>query len=486
MTRPESDHSGPHVSAQVAGSWAAYDAGLRDASLRQAWSAQDHAYARALEEVQGVREFLGSPGSILGNPATKHGEIAEQVHVGVSRARDALFGRAPSASFDGVGRTAPMDYRVDGVDVQSKYINGLRSTLEHVSKHADKYPDFARDGGLYHIPRDQASQLDQLVSEGRIDGFSERSARSIQQKLGGLEARTGHSPDELIHPGEATYQEVQQGRVHDTIDHREHELTREDEALKTRLQSEHGPTLQGLGTAAALGGAAGAGVRLGQALWVKYREGKRPFCGQFTSEDWQDVGVEGARGAGTGAVAGGAMYLLTNSTELAAPVAGALVSGLMGIGGLLPQYRAGVIDAEQFAELSQLVAADAALVGLAAMAGQVLIPIPMVGPLLGSLTGKLVAASLREALGESEQRLVDALHEYERQALGLLDSEARAALGRLELSFGKLQDFASIAFDQQTNTAIRLRASISLAEAVGVDSDLILRAPQDLDAFMSE
>ena len=75
------------------------------------------------------------------------------MHVGVSRARDLIYSRAPSATFDGVPRTGLVDYRVDGVDIQSKYYNGLRNTLDGVASHATKYQDFAGKHGRYHIPR---------------------------------------------------------------------------------------------------------------------------------------------------------------------------------------------------------------------------------------------------------------------------------------------------------------------------------------------
>ena len=73
---------------------------------------------------------------------------------------------------------------------------------------------------------------------------------------------------------------------------------------------------------------------------------------------------------GGGAVAVGGVYLLTNSTNLAAPAAGAVVSGLMGIGSLLSQYHAGEIDSGQFVDMSQVVALDSAIVGLASLAGR--------------------------------------------------------------------------------------------------------------------
>ncbi|MCW3596823.1 hypothetical protein, partial [Burkholderia cenocepacia] len=105
-----------------------------------------------------LREFIGEPGKILGRMDTKHGEIAEQVEVAVRRARDFLAQVAPGATFDGVGRTAPMDYRIDGVDFQSKFINGSSKGLTHVLEHMGKYKAFA-NGGVYHIPKDQHAQI---------------------------------------------------------------------------------------------------------------------------------------------------------------------------------------------------------------------------------------------------------------------------------------------------------------------------------------
>ena len=152
--------------------------------------------------------------------------------MGVRRALDVLYGRVPAATFDGVPRTGPVDYRVDSVEIQSKYYNGLRNTLEGVSKHAESYPDFASTHGRYHIPTDQHRQLDELRRTGEIEGLSGRRADGIRGSLDDLEQATGRSADDLIEPGEATYAEVQQGRVHDTIRKREDVLDRENKELK--------------------------------------------------------------------------------------------------------------------------------------------------------------------------------------------------------------------------------------------------------------
>lgn len=486
MSRPDTNQTGPHVAAQVTATWTALDAAARNEQLTETLQAQDRAFLEAQQKLQAVRNFVESPDHILGNPATKHGEIAEQVDVGVRRAVDILHGQSSTASFDGIGRLDPVDYRMDGVDIQSKYYDGLRNTLDGVSSHAAKYQNFASGDGRYHIPRDQHQQMEQLRQTSRADGLSDESVASIKSKLDTLQQETGRPPDEFIQPGEGTYAEVQKENVHDTILDRKNRLAQENDELKQAARIEHGPSLAGLENAAAIGAAAGGGVRLGQAIWVKCREGKNPFRGEFSTQDWKDIGVATVQGGAGGAVAGSALYALTNSTDLAAPFAASFVSSLMGVGDLLRQYHSGQIDGEQFVELSHIIAADAAIVGLSSAAGQVLIPVPILGALVGSLAGKIVAAAIKDGLGEAESELIARLEAYEKRALEKLDEEFRAFLEKLDAYFGSLERLAKVAFDNTVNTALRMEASIQFAEVVGVPEKLILRTTEDLDTLMKE
>ncbi|MCZ0951056.1 MAG: hypothetical protein OXJ56_00610 [Rhodospirillaceae bacterium] len=308
----------------------------------------------------------------------------------------------------------------------------------------------------------------------------------MQREVENLQRTTGRPLDDLVESSEANYDEVQQARVHETIKDREDSLAEKNKELKDQAHGQHGPSLSGAATAAAIGAAAGGGVRFAQAVWVKYRDGKNPFQGEFSVEDWKDIGLDTAKGAGTGAVAGGTLYLLTNSTDLAAPFAGALVSGLMGIGDLLGQYHSGEIDGEQFVDCSLMVAAEAAIVGLSAAAGQTLIPIPMLGAFVGSIAGKIAASAIRDGLGEAESELIECLKAYEAEAIGKLDDALRAVMEELDAHFGRLSDLARIAFDETVNTELRLVASIQIAEAVEVPDHQILRSKANLDNFMEE
>ena len=142
----------PHVAAQLAAAWTAFDKATRNEALSATLSARDRAFGEASAAIQRVKDFVGSPEHILGSTETKHGEIAEQCHVGFRRAIAFLHGQTPSASFAGVNRTGPVDY-IDGVDIQSKYYNGLRNTLDGVAAHLERYPDFTAGGRRYHIRR---------------------------------------------------------------------------------------------------------------------------------------------------------------------------------------------------------------------------------------------------------------------------------------------------------------------------------------------
>ena len=483
MSDAEADPSWrPHIAGQLAAAWTAFDKIVRDDALAATLSARDRAFGEASAAMQRVKDFVGSPENILGSTETKHGEIAEQCHVGFRRAIEFLDERTPSATFEGVDRTGPVDY-VDGMDIQSKFYNGLRNTLGGVEDHAERYREFVANGGRYHIPKDQFEQLLQLRETGVVDGHSARSVERLQALVDSLERQTGRSFDDLVEPSEASYSEVQQGRVHETIQRRQEDLAARDDELRRQAQVEHGPSLSGAATAAAFAGAAGAGVGFAQAVWVKYREGKNPFQGDFAAADWQDVGFKTAQGGAIGTLAGGSVYLLTNATDLAAPFAGSLVSGLMGIGDLIGQYQAGQINGEEFLDLSLMVTSESAIVGIAAAAGQTLIPVPMLGAFIGSVAGKFVASAVRDCL-EGDSELVSLLEEYAAESIPRLDDSLRQALEELDAYYARLGDLAKIAFDEGVNVELRVRASIEVAEVLGVRDGHIVRTAADLDRFM--
>lgn len=124
--------------------------------------------------------------------------------------------------------------------------------------------------------------------------------------------------------------------------------------------------------------------------------------------------------------------------------------------------------------------------GIATAIGQSLIPIPILGALIGSMAGKLVTSTLKDSLGNSEQELIARLEEYQNLVLDKLDRDYRSLVARLDQYFDNLDRFLTLAFNEEVNLALRLEASVQLAETCGVPNHLILRSSDDLDRFMME
>jgi hypothetical protein len=442
-------------------------------------AAQDAAFSNAIEQVDKVREFIGNPNSILGSELTKHGEIAEQVEVGIRNARAALAQENMTATFDGIGRTAPADYSINGILVQSKFINGANNNLAHVLKHMDEYSNFGRDGSFYHIPKDNYETIIRIKEGLPVDDLSEKSKAAILNKIQEIEQQTGQSFDQVVKPGISDYAEVQQGKIVETLDKHEQKLTQKNEELKDNIKNEHKPSWEGAAQAAVIAGAVGGTISLGTALYSKYKQGKNPFKGEFSQDDWKEVGITTAKGAGGGAIAGSAIYLLTNNAALPAPFAGAIVSAAKGISSLMSDYKANKITFEEFTDLGLMVCAESAIVGLATAAGQTLIPIPILGAVIGSLAGKILAEfAIGKGKDIAEQMRKD-MTDYMRK----INENYQAIIRAIDREFERLGKLTEAAFDLKRNTDL-VFASANLARAYGVAEKDIIKNHSELDDFM--
>lgn len=452
---------------------------VRHAHEENMQALQDKAFVDAMEQMQKIHDFVGSPENILGSQATKHGEIAEQVEVGVRNARSALNQEEMTATFEGVPRTAPADYMIDGVEVQSKFINGTNNTLTHVMDHMDKYENFGRDGTYYHIPKDQYSTIDRILKGEEIEGLSPRSIEAIKTKAEEIERLSGKSFDEVIKPGESEYAEVQLGRIKETLDKHEVSLKEQQEARKDQIAQEHQASFADGLKAAGVGALIGGGFSLGTSLYQKYKEGKNVFHGELTEEDWKNVGIDTAKGLVAGGVTAGAIYYLTNFCDQSAPLASAVVSAIKGVGSLAVSLGTGDIDSAAFIELAMFTCAESAVVYIGALAGNAIIPVPVLGTMIGSIASRMIFDFL---VGDNKQlahKMKVEMDSYIKQ----LDARYQAVTARIIAAFDRLDSLTEQAFDLSINVSL-LERSVALAEAHGVPAEKIIRNHDDLNDFI--
>jgi len=123
---------------------------------------------------------------------------------------------------------------------------------------------------------------------------------------------------------------------------------------------------------------------------------------------------------------------------LSAPFAGAVTSAAMGITSLITDQQRGRIDMDEFVTQGQILCLEAGIAAIGGALGQTLIPVPIVGSIIGTVTANLVWGVAKGKLGT---------------------------------------------FDLHANAAKLAAASVSLAREVGVDENKILKNDADLDSY---
>lgn len=456
-------------------------------------SIQGKCLHRALEAMGKVQEFVDNPGHILGSPATKHGEIAEQVEVGMVNAKAALHRLADRAVIDTsvIPRTGPVDYTIDGIPVQSKFYNGEVNTLNNgVLEHFSKYPDFVNgQNGYYHIPKDQYENILKVLNGGST-GNSARYDEKLLNLVKEIEQETGKPFTEVVKPAHANYADVQTGKIDNTIKSENKAIRAENEEIrsdiknkaeeqKTEIIDSHKPNIQeGLKSAAA-GAVVAGGITLAAKIWQKKREGKN--ISDFTMADWKDIGIASGKAGAKGGVSGFAIYGLTNYANCSAPVAGAVTSAAFGVASLYRDYCAGELTFEEFKESGTVICADAAVASAGAALGQMLIPVPVLGAVIGTVAANTFWKLLKDQNGVENKIDLVKLEDKIKTNFEKMNVEAQNFIMLIETKYAEIGGLIEFAFNEDVNMQLRFKYSSKLAVACKAENPLKSKA--DIDDY---
>ncbi|WP_033542833.1 hypothetical protein [Planococcus sp. CAU13] len=450
---------------------------------------QNQYFENALGHVMKVRGFLSNPQHILGSEQTKHGEVAEHLEVHVRNAREALYGRSPVATFDGVGRTAPEDFMIEGIKYQSKFINGTNNALQHILKHFNKYED---DTMNYLIPKDQYKVIEAIKAGNPPSYLSDKYIRNLLQKVEELENRTGRSYQDLVKSSISNYDEVQLGEVGKTVSNYQNEIVEENQKIqdeiledakrKTKiLEIKKAPSVgEGVkiaGSAAAIA----ASLNTITVIYSKVKEGKK--IQDFNEDDWKEIGLSSAKAGLKGGVTAGSIYALTNLTSLSAPFAGAVASAAMGLASLSADLREDQISMDEFVTAGQILCIEAGIAATGGAIGQMLIPVPVLGAIIGTVTANFVWGFAKDKIEGREQELKKVLDGYTDSLLAKVDQAYQDIISKINATYNRYDTLIEAAFDVQTNSAVLASASVKLAVELGVSNSKILRNDADLDSF---
>lgn len=415
-----------------------------------------------------------------------HGFIAEYAEAGVTNAERAINGIRPLTRV--LANNGPADLSSWGVPVQMKfYANPYDEVLQSVH-----YRDMKMMFPQNHFEIFERIMRGETQIEVNGSVLSTGKVEAIRNFIDQESTARGEPYTNWMRPSKLQYAEVQRGAIGGTLDEKtaamrqraeeQRQQVRDDSHIKrTSAAQQAGPSwseaAKVAGTAAAVQGA----LSFGTYIYRRHREGTRIW--EFGKDDWREGGIETVKGGLKGGVSGIAIYGLTQVCRMGAPAAAAVASGTIGLATAAANRRAGKLDDDEFADLVFFNAIEATGAAVGATLGQVAIPIPILGAVVGSIAASIILGQGKRFLSKAENDAIRARESEVQTYVAGLDAELQAEYLRILVEHDFYRDFQKRAFDITANVELQLLGSIELARSLGVAEEQILHTVAEADAF---
>ncbi len=466
---------------QAVASWVNYLNQVRLDRLVEFMQNQDLNLHDAMAEIDNtfsqIEELINSN---RGGTYGLHGFIAEAAEVGISNARENVLGNPDKYKW--LNDNGPSDLLRSGVEIQQKFYQSDLS-LRAIAAHLEKYPDYISNGGKYQIPRDQYDKIQELLS------ISKDEANKMPTADGSFSLKQWKLVHEFfdqqnisvndIEPSKLQYKDVQREQINITIKQEKVSIKKTDSNLRNQARREAAPTLKEgakvVGVAAALEG----GTSLVLSIAKKKKEGK--CLKDFSDDDWKDVFKDAGIGTVKGGVRGASIYVLTNYTSTPASAANAIVTASFGVAEQAHLYRKGELDEVQFISNAEMLCLDASVSALSSFIGQAVIPIPVIGALIGNTVGTTLYKVAKDGLSDREQKIIKSYLDDIETLRSTLDEEYQDLVAKIQREYELFMQILEKLYSVDYMKA--LEGSCEMAKLCGVPSEEILDSKEKIADF---
>lgn len=158
----------------------------------------------------------------------------------------------------------------------------------------------------------------------------------------------------------------------------------------------------------------------------------------FTADDCKEVGLQSGKTGVKAGVSASSIYALTNLTSLSAPYTGAVTSATMGVTSLLVDHQNDQIDSDEVITQGQILCLEAGIAAIGDAIGQILIPIPILGAIIGTVTTNFVWSIVKGKLGQKEVALKHYMNEYMTGLLAKVDNTYHEIIQKIDAAYAGL------------------------------------------------
>lgn len=166
-----------------------------------------------------------------------------------------------------------------------------------------------------------------------------------------------------------------------------------------------------------------------------------------------------------------------------APAALAFSTGVYSLVDAIGLFRTNQINEDDFINLVTMNSIDTAGVILGSVIGQIAIPIPLIGPILGATAAKAALDMGKSILNYREIQLLNQYNKDIEEFIYKLDEEFIKVFQMIKERYEAIDSIQTIVFDVDYNIELKFKSSIDLAIEVGVDHDKVLKDIDEIDDF---
>lgn len=474
---------------QAVASWINYLNQVRLDRLMEALQKEElnlnEAMSTISETLKTISRDIVNNGKGRGGQYGMHGFIAEVAECGIGNAREQIEGKAPI--YEWINDNGPEDLRRGATLIQQKFVNsGGHLSLQAIRMHLKDYPDFLDNGGVYQIPEDHYEKIKWLLS------ISEKEANKMSTSTGDFSLKqwrevhdffgSGDIPLDKVEPSKLKYSEVQKETYEQTFSKEKDSIRKRNQERKEQAYNKSKLTLSEGAKATAVAAAIEGAMALCMGIAEKRKSGKK--FNAFDEDDWKEIAATTGKGTLKGGIRGASIYTLTNFTATPAAVASAMVTATFGIAEQAYQLKQGNVDEQRFIENSEMLCLDASVSALSSFAGQVLIPVPVLGAVIGNTVGTMMYQIAKDNLSAREQKIfeeyAEAVHQLD---VSLQDRYQKFVdeIGKDTKLFMELLDRAFV-----PDIHIAFEGSIDLAKACGVPVDEVLDSKEKITSYFMD
>ena len=413
-----------------------------------------------------------------------HGFIAEFAEAGIVNARRAIEGLNPIVKV--LNDNGPADLLIGRNTIQMKFYNNLRDELAQSFHYSEKMKMM--------FPKDHVLVYEKIMTGAKEVEFngkrlSIKQITDIRKMINDITKSKGlTSYKSWMKSSVLNYDDAQKNSINSLLDFEEKNICKtvrlkQQELNKKRLVAQKNslPRIKEANKIARNAAVLQGGLALMFNVYGKYKEGKTIF--EFEQSDWLDCGLETVEGAVKGSISGYAIYGLTNVFKMSAPSASAFVTATFGMIDIITQFRTSEITKEEFINLITISALDTSFATIGACVGQTMIPFPVLGAVLGSITSSIIWELGKGILSDREQELIQDYRENLDNHIKKLDDKYKIIFNDIMDKYHKLGRLQDYSFDLSINTRLRFEYSIELAEYIGVSDDEILHDLSEIDSY---